>query len=202
VSYVVLGGRCRACRAHISLRYPLVELLTAVTFVIQGLAFADQPILLGSRLVLTALLIVLFGTDVDTHRLPDVLTLSGLGVGLACSVFGPPGLEDSLLGAGLGAGILLVIRWLWLWWKGVDGMGLGDVKMLAMIGAFLGWRQIWVVLFFASLTGAVTGVLLMGFRGRSLQSRLPFGAFLALAAFAASVWGEAIRAWYASLYSA
>jgi leader peptidase (prepilin peptidase)/N-methyltransferase len=202
VSYVVLGGRCRACRARISLRYPIVELLTAVAFAVQGLAFLDQPMLLASRLVLTALLIVLFGTDLETERLPNVVTLPGLAVGLAWSLFGPPGLEDGLLGAALGAGILLAIRWLWLWWKGVDGMGLGDVKMLAMIGAFLGWREIWVVLFFASLAGAVVGVSVTVLRGRSLQSRLPFGTFLALAAFAASVWGEALRAWYASLYGA
>jgi leader peptidase (prepilin peptidase)/N-methyltransferase len=172
-----------------------------VAFVLQGLAFSDQPILLGSRLVFTALLIVLFGTDFDTQRLPNILTLPGIAVGVAWSVFGPPGLEDSLLGAALGAGILLAIRWLWRWWRGVDGMGLGDVKMLAMIGAFLGWRQIWVVLFFASLAGAVAGVSLTVLRGRSLQSRLPFGTFLALAAFVASVWGEALRAWYASLYT-
>jgi leader peptidase (prepilin peptidase)/N-methyltransferase len=200
VSYAVLRGRCRACGTRISLRYPVVELLTAVAFVVQGLAFADQPMLLASRLVLTVLLIVLFGTDIDTERLPDILTLPGLAVGLALSTFGPLGLESSVLGAALGAGILLAIRWLWLWWKGVDGMGLGDVKMLAMIGAFLGWREIWVVLFFASLAGAIVGVSLAVLRGRSLQSRLPFGTFLALAAFAASVWGEALRAWYASLY--
>jgi len=200
VSYVVLRGRCRACRARISLRYPIVELLTAVAFVIQGLAFLEEPMLLASRLVLTALLIVLFGTDLETERLPNVVTLPGLAVGLAWSLFGPPGFEDGLLGAALGAGILLAIRWLWLWWKGVDGMGLGDVKMLAMIGAFLGWREIWVVLFFASLAGAVIGASLTVLRGRSLQSRLPFGTFLALAAFAASVWGEPIRAWYAGLY--
>jgi leader peptidase (prepilin peptidase)/N-methyltransferase len=201
VSYVVLGGRCRACRARISRRYPIVELLTAVAFVVQGLAFADEPLMLGSRLVLTALLIVLFGTDIDTERLPDILTLPGIAVGLAWSMVGPPGLEDSLLGIAFGAGILLAIRWLWRWWRGVDGMGLGDVKMLAMIGAFLGWQQILVVLFFASVAGAVVGVSLTVLRGRSLQSRLPFGAFLAVAAFAASVWGEALRAWYASLYS-
>jgi leader peptidase (prepilin peptidase)/N-methyltransferase len=199
-SYLVLGGRCRACGARISRRYPIVELLTAAAFVVQGIAFADQPLLLCSRLALTALLIVLFGTDIDSERLPDILTLPGIAVGLGLSIVGPPGLEDSFLGVAFGAGILLAIRWLWRWWKGVDGMGLGDVKMLAMIGAFLGWQQIWVVLFFASLAGALVGVSLMVLRGRSLQSRLPFGAFLALAAFAASLWGEALSAWYASLY--
>jgi leader peptidase (prepilin peptidase)/N-methyltransferase len=200
VSYVALGGRCRACRARISLRYPVVELLTAVAFVAQGLAFAVQPMLLAPRLVFTAILIVLFGTDLETGRLPNIVTLSGLAIGLAWSIVGPPGLEDGLLGAALGAGILLAIRWLWLWWKGVDGMGLGDVKMLAMIGAFLGWQQILVVLFFASLGGAVVGVSLTLLRGRSMQSRLPFGTFLALAAFAASLWGGALSAWYVSLY--
>jgi leader peptidase (prepilin peptidase)/N-methyltransferase len=201
LSYLILGGRCRACRARISLRYPIVELLTAVAFVVQGLAFADHPTLLGSRLVLTALLIVLFATDLETGRLPDMLTLPGAAIGLVWSIFGQPGFEDSLLGAALGAGILLAIRWLWRWWRGADGMGLGDVKMLAMIGAFLGWRQILVVLCFASFAGAVVGVFLTALRRRTLQSRLPFGTFLALAAFAASVWGEALTAWYVSLYS-
>ena len=201
VSYLVLGGKCRACHAPISLRYPIVELVTAAAFVLQGLVVGDQPILLASRLILTAVLIVLFGTDLDTQRLPNVLTLPGIVVGLALSVFTPLGIVDSLVGAAVGAGILLAIRWVWLWWKGVDGMGLGDVKMLAMIGAFLGWRQIWVVLFFASLAGAIIGVSLTWLRGRSMQSRLPFGTFLALAAFAASVWGEALVSWYAGLYT-
>ena len=79
-------------------------------------------------------------------------------------------------------------------------MGLGDVKMLAMIGAFLGWRQVWVVLFLSSLAGAVIGIALAGLRGRSMQSRLPFGTFLAIAAFVASVWGEDLITWYAGLY--
>lgn len=201
VSYLALGGKCRACHAPISVRYPTVELVTAAAFVLQGLVVGDQPILLASRLILTAVLVVLFGTDLDTQRLPNVLTLPGIVVGLAFSVFTPLGIVDSLVGAGVGAGILLAIRWVWLWWKGVDGMGLGDVKMLAMIGAFLGWRQIWVVLFFASLAGAVIGVSLTWLRGRSMQTRLPFGTFLALAAFAASVWGEALVSWYAGLYT-
>jgi leader peptidase (prepilin peptidase)/N-methyltransferase len=200
VSYLILGGKCRACHAGISLRYPIIELVTAIAFVIQGFAFLDQPVLLASRLLFTAILIVLFGTDLDTQRLPNVITLPGMAIGIAWSVFGPPGIVDSLIGAAVGAGILLAIRWLWLWWKGVDGMGLGDVKMLAMIGAFLGWRQIWVVLFLASLTGAVIGVSLTALRGRSMQSRLPFGTFLAIAAFFASVWGESLVTWYTGLY--
>jgi leader peptidase (prepilin peptidase)/N-methyltransferase len=197
VSYALLGGKCRRCRRPISLRYPLVELATAVAFVVQASVFGDEPWLLASRLVLTAILIVLFGTDYDTQRLPDVLTLPGIAVGLAGSLFLPPGIWDSLVGAALGAGILLAIRWVWLRLKGVDAMGLGDVKMLAMIGAFLGWKQVWVVLVLASFAGAIFGIgLTMARSGRSMQSRLPFGTFLALAAYVASLWGDRLVAWY------
>jgi leader peptidase (prepilin peptidase)/N-methyltransferase len=201
LSYLVLRARCRACGAPISMRYPIVEITTAVAFAVQALVFFDHPVLLASRLVFTALLIVLFGTDLDTQRLPNVLTLPGIALGIGWSLLGPPGLVDSLIGAAMGAGILLAIRSAWLWWKGVDAMGLGDVKMLAMIGAFLGWRQVWVVLFLSSLAGAVIGIALSALRGRSMQSRLPFGTFLAIAAFIASVWGEDLITWYAGLYT-
>jgi len=201
LSYLALGAKCRACRAPISVRYPLVEITTAVAFVLQAIAFPDEPILLVSRLVFTAMLIVLFGTDYDTQRLPNVITLPGIVVGLVFSLFAPPGLVASLIGAALGAGILLAVRWIWRKLRGVDAMGLGDVKMLAMIGAFLGWRQIWVVLFVASLTGATVGVLLTMRQGRSMQTRLPFGTFLAIAAYIASIVGERLLSWYLGLYA-
>src|SRR6478735_8172699 len=200
LSYLALGAKCRACRAPISVRYPLVEITTAVAFVLQAIAFPDEPILLVSRLVFTAMLIVLFGTDYDTQRLPNVITLPGIVVGLVFSLFTPPGIVASLIGAALGAGILLAVRWIWRKLRGVDAMGLGDVKMLAMIGAFLGWRQIWVVLFVASLTGATVGVLLTMRQGRSMQTRLPFGTFLAIAAYIASIVGERLLNWYLGLY--
>ena len=199
LSYALLGGRCRKCRRPISMRYPAVELVTAAAFVLQASVFGDEPWLLASRLVLTAILIVLFGTDFDTQRLPDVLTLPGIAIGLAGSLFLPPGIWDSLVGTALGAGILLAIRWVWLRLKGVDAMGLGDVKMLAMIGAFLGWKQVWVVLVLASFAGAIIGIGLTMARGRSMQSRLPFGTFLALAAYVASLWGDRLVAWYLEL---
>jgi leader peptidase (prepilin peptidase)/N-methyltransferase len=201
LSYLVLGAKCRACRAPISVRYPLVEITTAVAFVLQAIAFPDDPILLASRLVFTAMLIVLFGTDYDTQRLPNVITLPGIVVGLVFSLFTPPGIVASLIGAALGAGILLAVRWIWRKLRGVDAMGLGDVKMLAMIGAFLGWREIWVVLFIASLTGASIGVLLTMRQGRSMQTRLPFGTFLAIAAYIASIVGERLLSWYLGLYA-
>ncbi len=200
LSYLLLGGRCRACREPISARYPLVEALTAVAFVAQGLVHHDYPALLVVRLIFTAALVVLFGTDLETQRLPNVITLPGIVAGIAASVWLPPGLPSSIAGAALGAGILALVRWAWKRATGVDGMGLGDVKMLALIGAFLGWRQVWAVLFLASLSGAVIGVILAAIGGRSLQTRLPFGTFLALAAFAASLIGEGLIDWYLGLF--
>jgi len=201
LSYLALGAKCRACRAPISVRYPLVEITTAVAFVLQAIAFPDEPILLVSRLVFTAMLIVLFGTDYDTQRLPNVITLPGIVVGLVFSLFTPPGIVASLIGAALGAGILLAVRWIWRKLRGVDAMGLGDVKMLAMIGAFLGWQQVIVVLLLSSVAGAVIGVSLAAAGGRSMQTRLPFGTFLAIAAFVASLIGPDLLRWYVGLFA-
>jgi leader peptidase (prepilin peptidase)/N-methyltransferase len=200
LSYVVLGGRCRSCQASISIRYPLVEIATAVLFVIAGFFFAPDLPLLTVRLIFTAALVVLFGTDLETQRLPNVITLPGIGLGIIASAWLPPGLLSSVIGAALGAGILLAVRWGWKAATGTDGMGLGDVKMLAMIGAVLGWRQVWAVLFLASLGGAVVGAVLASVGGRSLQSRLPFGTFLAVAAYVASLVGEDLVDWYLGLY--
>jgi leader peptidase (prepilin peptidase)/N-methyltransferase len=199
VSYLILGGKCRKCRAPISVRYPIIEITTSVCFVLQGLVYGDDPPMLVSRLVFTALLIALFGTDLETMRLPNVLTLPGIVIGLVSSLFLPPGIVSSLIGVAIGAAIPYAIRWIWLRARGVDAMGLGDVKMLAMIGAFLGWRQVWVVLFLASVTGAIVGVAIMAGRGRSSRMRLPFGTFLAVAALVASLSGEAVLAWYLGL---
>lgn len=200
VSYLVLGRRCRACQAPISVRYPLVELTTAVAFALQAWLLPPDPIVLAQHLLFTSLLIVLFGTDYDVQRLPDVITLPGTAAGVLIAVFVVPGFVASVAGAALGAAVLLFVRWAWKRLRGVDGMGLGDVKMLAMIGAFLGWRQVGVVLFLASLSGAVIGLALAATGRRSMQTRLPFGTFLAVAAYAASLIGEPLLDWYLSLY--
>lgn len=200
LSYILLGGRCRACRASIDIRYPLVEIATAVLFVVAGYVFAPDLVLLTVRLVFTAALITLFGTDLETQRLPNVITLPGIGLGILASIWLPPGLLSSVVGAALGAGVLLTVRWGWKAATGTEGMGLGDVKMLAMIGAVLGWRQVWAVLFLASLGGALAGGALAAAGARSLQSRLPFGTFLAVAAYVASLVGEDLVDWYLALY--
>jgi leader peptidase (prepilin peptidase)/N-methyltransferase len=196
VSYLALGARCRTCRAPISIRYPLVELTTAVAFVLVGLVFWPNGWMVAQRLLFTALLIVLFGTDLDVQRLPDLLTIPGLIAALLFSLVTGPGFVDALIGAALGAAIPALVRWGWKRATGVDGMGLGDVKMLAMIGAFLGWQQVWVVLFLASASGAVIGLVLVAAGRRSLQTRLPFGTFLAIAAYIAALVGESVLSWY------
>jgi len=200
LSYLLLGGRCRACGEGISIRYPLVELATGVAFMLQAVVFLDEPVVLGQRIVFTGMLVALFGTDLETQRLPNVITLPGILVGLAFSTVVPPGVVACALGAALGAAILALIRWGWERATGVEGMGLGDVKMIAMIGAFLGWQQVWVVLFLSSIAGAVIGVALAALGGRSMQTKLPFGTFLALAAYAASLVGDNLVTWYLGLY--
>jgi len=201
LSYVLLGGRCRNCKTRISPRYVVVEIVTAIAFAVQAWMIGDDPWLLASRLVFTALLVALFGTDLETQRLPDPLTFTGLAVGFGGSFWLPPGWQASAIGAALGAGILLAIRAIWLWLRGVDAMGLGDVKMLAMIGAFLGWRQVLVTLFLSTLAGAIVGVSIGMAKGsRSMQVRLPFGTFLAVAAYIASLVGEDLLHWYMTLY--
>jgi leader peptidase (prepilin peptidase)/N-methyltransferase len=200
LSFILLLGRCRKCGVPISMIYPAVEIATAVTFVGQGLAIGENLPLLGVRLIFTAMLIVLFGTDLQTMRLPNVVTLPGVVLGLGFSVALPPGIAASAIGAAMGAALPWLIRWAWFRATGVEAMGLGDVKMLAMIGAFLGWQQVWVVLFLSSFAGALVGIALLVLRKRSLASKLPFGTFLALAAYVASLIGDRLVRWYVGLY--
>jgi len=196
VSYLALWGRCRQCRAPIGARYPAVELTTAIAFALQVFVHQPDVALIAVRLIFTALLVVLFWTDYETRRLPNVFTIPGVVVGLALSTVLPPGVVASAFGIVLGGGVLFLLRWVWLRATGVDGMGLGDVKMLAMIGAFLGWQQVIVVLFLASVTGAIAGIALVVAGGRSMQASLPFGTFLAASALLASIIGSDLFAWY------
>jgi len=197
-SYLMLGGKCRACGASYSARYLVVELITALAFALTAAVIEPGPLLVV-RVVFAAMLVALFFIDLEHQLLPDAITLPGIAIGLGASVFLAPGLIASATGAAIGAAVLLAIRWVWKRATGVDGMGLGDVKMLAMIGAFLGWQQVWLVLFVASLTGAVVGVAIATAGRGSMKTRLPFGTFLAVAAFLAACWGEPVIAWYVGL---
>lgn len=199
VSYAWLLGRCRQCRERITPRYPLVELATAGLFVLHYLAFGWTP-LLAVRLLFAAAMVALFAIDLEHHLLPDRITLPGLAAGLVASLFLPPGIRDALIGAAAGGGFLWAIGEAYYRYSGEEGMGGGDVKMLAMIGAFLGWQQTLVTLVLSSIAGAVVGAIVIAARRGGMKYALPYGTFLAIAAVAASLYGEPMVAWYAGLY--
>jgi leader peptidase (prepilin peptidase) / N-methyltransferase len=200
VGYLRLRGRCRSCRAPISIRYPIVELATMAVFLLHYAVFDWGP-LLAVRLLFACALIVLFAIDLEHHLLPNVITLPGIVVGLFCSLFVPPGLLDAVIGALVGGGVLWLIGEAYYRYSGQEGMGGGDVKMLAMIGAFLGWQQVILTLVLSSIAGSVVGLLLILRRRGNLKHELPYGTFLALAALAASIAGERVIAWYKGLYA-
>lgn len=199
LSYVLLLGRCRRCRAGISVRYPLVELATAALFVAHYLIFGWTP-LLAVRLLFAAGLVALFAIDLEHHLLPDAITLPGIVVGLAASVFLPPGLLNAIVGMLAGGGVLWLIGEAYYRYAGEEGMGGGDVKMLAMIGAFLGWQLVLLTLVLSSLAGAVIGLLVIAIRRGGMKYALPYGTFLSISAMIASLYGERIVRWYAGLY--
>jgi leader peptidase (prepilin peptidase)/N-methyltransferase len=195
VSYLALRGRCGQCGATISIRYPIVEAITALLIVLV-VAFTPPGALLASRLLLTCILVVLFAIDLELQILPNVITLPGIVVGLAFSVVAPPGPRDAVLGAALGAGVLYGIAAAYYFVRREEGLGMGDVKMLAMIGAFLGWRAVLLTLVMSSFSGALVGVALMASKRGGLQYALPFGTFLAAGAFIVMLAGEPILSWY------
>jgi len=199
ISYASLGGRCRQCRAAISLRYPIVELATLTLFLAHVYVIGVTPVLVP-RLLFACLMIVLFAIDLEHHLLPNVLTLPGTGAGFAFSLVLPPGPVSSALGIVIGGGVLWLIGEAYYRFAGVEGMGGGDVKMLAMIGAFLGWKLVLVTLVFSSITGAVVGLIVLASRRGGMRYALPYGTFLALAGLIASLYGERIVAWYIGLY--
>ena len=195
LSWLVLRGRCAFCGTAISARYPAVELLTGIVFALHGLAFEVDALLLV-RLVFAAVLIVLAFIDIDHRILPDSMTLTGIPLGVIASVWLPPGPRDSLIGIALGGGILWLIAEGYFRWRKVEGMGFGDVKMLAMVGAFLGLRLVLVTFVLASMAGGLLATVLLVTRRADLATKLAFGTLLAAGALVASLYGDALLAWY------
>lgn len=196
VSWVMLGATCRTCKAPLSVVHPLVEALTALMF---GAAawYYGPTLLLLSRLVFGCMLIVLFAIDFEHHLLPDVITLPGIAVGIVFSVvIGEPGLRASLLGAAVGGGSLWLIAEAYYRIRHEDGLGMGDMKMLAMIGAFLGWQLTILTLVMGSLAGSVVGLVIIAARKGDMKYPLPFGTFLAMGAALAAMVGPALLTWY------
>jgi len=198
LSFLALGGRCRTCREAISIRYPLIEALTAVMFALAWWGYGPGP-LLASRVIFGCALIVLFAIDLEHHLLPNAITLPGIGVGFVFSFFAEPGWSASLIGILVGGGVLYGTAEAYYRVRHEEGLGMGDVKMLAMVGAFVGWELTLLTLMMASLGGTVIGVILIATGRGSMKYALPFGTFLALGAAAAAAIGPAVLDWYVSL---
>jgi len=199
VAWVALGGRCRTCHTRVSAMYPIVELVTGALFVGAYLLYGVTP-LMFVRTAFGCAMIVLFVIDLQHRILPNVITVTGVPIGFVLSLFLPPGWQESLIGLLVGGGVLFVIGEAYYRLRGIDGLGMGDVKMLAMIGAFLGWRLTLVTLVFASLTGALVGAGMIVTGRGGMKAALPFGTFLAVGAVVAAVAGDQIFSWYVSLY--
>jgi leader peptidase (prepilin peptidase)/N-methyltransferase len=195
LSYLALRGRCRTCAGSISIRYPLVEALTAAMFALAWWHYGPGP-LLAARLVLGCALIVLFAIDLEHHLLPNAITLPLIVVGFLFSFFTEPGWASSLIGILVGGGVLFAIAEIYFRVRHEQGLGMGDVKMLAMVGAFLGWPLTLLTLMLASLSGTVIGLGLIATKRGGMKDALPFGTFIALGAAAAATVGPRLLTWY------
>jgi leader peptidase (prepilin peptidase)/N-methyltransferase len=205
LSYMALLGRCRACGERISLRYVFVELLMACLAVILYYQFGFSLAFLASFIFVAALIVISF-IDLDVRIVPDVISLPGIVAGLLFSVVARYGINDpfelipsplsALVGALAGGGFLLALAWAYEAFTGVEGMGGGDIKLLAMIGAFLGWTSIPFTLFFASLTGSVIGLGFMIGKGVGRRFALPFAPFLCLGALLYLFFGNVLMELY------
>jgi len=216
LSYLILRGRCRNCKKSISARYPGVELLTGVISVLLYLKFG-LSIEWAVFLVFSAALVTLAFIDMDHRILPDPITLNGIWIGIAVNVYlaTPSPLFSNLLaragyelsprwiaflasltGAVIGGGLLWLVGEAYFRIRGVEGMGFGDVKMMAMVGAFLGAPLVLLTIMVGSVLGAIIGLALIQFGGKHRDYELPFGTFLSLAAIVAVLYGDSLIRWY------
>jgi leader peptidase (prepilin peptidase)/N-methyltransferase len=202
ISYLLLRGRCNNCSRAISLQYPFVELLTGFMLAVT-IAYIGDAINAIYAIIFTLCLIALAGIDVNEKLLPDQITLPLLWIGLFANVngaFAP--LPDAVTGAIAGYLSLWSLYWMFKLVTGKEGMGYGDFKLLAALGAWLGWQMLPLVILISSTFGAVFGLaaILLGGQGRNLQ--IPFGPFLAGAGWIALLWGDTIVTWYFSGFNA
>ena len=196
LSWIALRGRCRGCKTRISWRYPCIELLTGLLTgaVALRLGFGEQA---AAGMLLTWALVALSVIDFDTQYLPDSITMPFLWTGLGINVFNVftrP--EDAIVGAIAGYGVLWVVFQAFRLATGKDGMGFGDFKLLAVLGAWFGWITLPLVIFLSSALGALVGVALILLRGHDRRIPIPFGPYLALSGWIAMLWGADIMAWY------
>lgn len=205
LSYLALRGRCRHCKSAIPRRYLLVELGASLISVLIVMTFGYTLSALA-YLIFSWCLLALSLIDLDHYLLPDDITLPLLWLGLLVSATGlglpDVSLSDSVVGAAAGYLSLWSLFWAFLFATGKEGLGYGDFKLLAALGAWLGWQALLPILLLSSLTGAVIGLALIAFGGRERGAPLPFGPFLAVAGFSMLVWGPRILAIYTDLFTA
>jgi leader peptidase (prepilin peptidase)/N-methyltransferase len=196
LSYVLLRGRCRDCGARISPRYPLVELLSGAfaAMSVSRFGFGWTAVIMFT--LIAAFLVITF-IDIDHRIIPDMITLPGIPIGLAAS-FGPGLVSpvEALIGILAGGGSLFLVAWGYQLITKREGMGGGDIKLLAMIGAFIGWKGVLFTIFVASLTGTLAGMALIVRRQEGMKLAVPFGPFLAAGAIGYLFMGPEIMAWY------
>jgi leader peptidase (prepilin peptidase)/N-methyltransferase len=201
VSYLVLRGKCRGCGMHISIQYPLVELLNGLLTLALFLRFGPTLPFLVLFLFCSALVVITF-IDLEHQIIPDEISLPGIVIGFICSFFLPYiSWLNSLLGILLGGGSLLLVAYGYQWLTGKEGMGGGDIKLLAMMGAFLGWKSILFIIFASSLVGSVIGITIMLVQKKDSKLAIPFGPYLAFGAVLYIFFGGQIIHWYLSMGS-
>lgn len=196
ISYLMLGGKCRHCKTPISKRYPIIELATGLLscLVIWHFGFNWQG---GAMLLLTWALISLTMIDIDHQLLPDNITLPFLWLGLIANSFGLfVSLPEALWGAVFGYLSLWSVYWLFKLVTGKEGMGYGDFKLLAVLGAWFGWKLLPMIILLSSLVGAIIGIFLLILKNKGKSVPIPFGPYLAIAGFIAALWGEQITNFY------
>jgi leader peptidase (prepilin peptidase)/N-methyltransferase len=205
LSYLFLAGKCSQCRAPISWVYPLVETFTGLSFLLLFLKFGLTPPFFVNALFFCGLIVLIF-IDLHERILPDILTLGGTIAGFALSPFQsseilgaveiPWKLGASLIGGVLGGGILWLVAAAYLRIKKIEGMGFGDIKMMLMVGTFLGWRLTWLTILLGSMLGALIGGGFMLLMRKGRRYELPFGSFLGLGAMLATLYGVSWIGWY------
>lgn len=196
LSYILLKGRCRNCKSKISIQYPVVEFLTGLIYLIIYLIYGLSIQSLIYIILSSALIIIAF-IDLNEQIVPDVISLPGIVIGFIISFFVPyMSFINSALGVLVGGGIILIIGLVGAVIFKKEAMGGGDVKLAAMIGAFLGWRYIIISLFLGFFLGALAGIFLILSKIKSREDVIPFGPFIVLGSFITLLWGEKIISWY------
>src|SRR5210317_203423 len=203
ISYLILGGRCSSCKESISARYPVVEMMTAVLAAVCAWRFGVGWEALMA-IVLTLMLVPVAMIDADTQLIPDSIVLPLMWIGLAMSLFHPMAgaqtlfisPQEAIVGAMAGYLSLWSIYWLFKLITGKEGMGYGDFKLLAALGAWLGWQQLPLIILMSAVVGAVIGIALMAIRKHERSVPIPFGPFLAAAGWITMLWGDVIQTAY------